>query len=88
MSDHPPSADKGSRPILGAVLMACGALVTALCGLCSAVFLFPPEEPGMGPQFGWHQPGTVVMVAIIGGIPFLAGVAAFLIGLKIALRRN
>jgi branched-subunit amino acid ABC-type transport system permease component len=87
VSDQTPPTGKGPPRILGAVLMAGGALLAGLCGLCSAVFLFPPGESRMGPEFGWHQPGTVIMVAIIGGVPFVAGVAAFLIGLKIARGR-
>jgi hypothetical protein len=87
MSDQPPSANKWPQRLVGGIIMACGALVATLCGLCSAALLFPPGPSGQPPVFDWHQNGTLMMVAIIGGVPFCAGVMTFLVGLLIFRRR-
>lgn len=61
--------------LFGALLMAVGALMVGLCGLCSAVFLVSTVGAASGAI------GSMVMLALVfGGVPIAAGVAMFMFG--------
>jgi len=64
--------------LFGALLMAVGALIAGLCGLCSAVFLASAaaSSPGVAVTMG----GAAL---IFGGIPIGVGVTIFLAGRKL-----
>ena len=67
-------ADKGSMDrFLGWIMIAIGALVMLLSGLCSAAV--------MGPT-GFRN-GAWMMVLIFGGVPFGIGLMIFLAGIAV-----
>lgn len=74
------------RRLFGAFLMAVGALLSILSGLCSAVFgssvLFQGNTTDM---FANLQPllGMAAMVFVIGGIPFAAGLGLIFLGYRL-----
>ncbi|HEY5288961.1 MAG TPA: hypothetical protein VIJ59_02890 [Caulobacteraceae bacterium] len=76
MSDQPPPSNTGQR-IVGILLMAAGALVATLCGLCSLAVV------GGNQVFSPNAAGLDAMVAVIGGVPTVAGVVTFFAGLMV-----
>lgn len=69
--DKPPRKDDPTARLFGAILMAVGAMIALLCGLCSLAVL----STGGGV-------GLFLFVALIGGIPIVVGVVIFKAGLK------
>lgn len=57
------------KGFFGGILMVCGALIILLSGGCSIIFL--ASTLGQG---AWT---ILPLVAVIGGIPFLLGLALF-----------
>ncbi len=60
---------------VGALLMGIGVLVAGLSGLCSLLLL--SEEPN------WSGPAaaeSLGIIAMVGGIPFIAGLGLFFAG--------
>jgi len=79
--------DRPGQRIVGAMLMAVGGMVAALCGLCSALFLAQTiphvldGRPGeLEPQ---SIPDAIVTVALVGGIPVLIGAGLFWLGWRL-----
>jgi hypothetical protein len=63
----------------GGLLMGIGILITTLSGLCSAWFLVMlVASPGSGGEFGGS--GMLVLIAVIGGLPFASGIGLFFAG--------
>lgn len=61
--------------LFGGLLMAVGALMVGLCGLCSAAFLVSTVGATSGAI------GSMVMLPLVfGGVPIAAGVALFMLG--------
>lgn len=69
--DEGPRKDNSIAKLFGAILMAVGAMITFLCGLCSLTILAAGGGAGAFP-----------IVAVIGGIPTFIGVLVFRAGLK------
>lgn len=71
-----PEGNAGGR-FFGGMLMAVGALVALLSGLCSLGFfvVMLSERGGAGALLG-----GMIMVAIIGGVPFAFGLVIFFVG--------
>ena len=69
--DKAPRKDDPSARLFGAILMAVGAMIALLCGLCSLTVLASGGIVGFFP-----------FVAVIGGIPIFVGVLIFKAGLK------
>uniref|UniRef100_B0T4D9 Uncharacterized protein n=1 Tax=Caulobacter sp. (strain K31) TaxID=366602 RepID=B0T4D9_CAUSK len=72
------SDQRGRDPVtklFGALLMTVGALMMALCGLCSLVFVVS----GVGGD--WR--GTLLLVLIFGGVPIGVGFLAFWFGRRL-----
>lgn len=72
--------------LIGGILMAVGALIAGLSGLCSIAILFTslasPSEwmsGGVGGAFG-----SLGIILMFGGIPFAVGAGLFLLGRRIA----
>ena len=63
--------------LFGGLLMAIGLLIALLSGLCSAVFLAK-----LASGSGFNGAGLVI-VGVVGGIPFLGGVGMFFGGLTL-----
>ncbi|HXV01157.1 MAG TPA: hypothetical protein VG166_11725 [Caulobacteraceae bacterium] len=64
---------KTGAPLVGLFVMTCGGLVAVLSGLCSlAVF-----------DANTKDPAALVMVLLIGGLPFAAGLITFAVGVII-----
>ncbi|MGH7023979.1 MAG: hypothetical protein ACREEB_10365 [Caulobacteraceae bacterium] len=83
MSDQLPEAPGRGARLVGILLMVAGALVAVLCGLCSlAVVGSGGVREGSG-ALSWD-----LVVAIVGGIPTLAGIVTFAIGLIIFRQRT
>jgi hypothetical protein len=75
MSEAPPK-DRPVQAFFGSALMAVGALMGGLCGLCTAVFVIGGIfGGGGGGEFGGGE--MVVMALVIGGLPTLIGVGLF-----------
>jgi hypothetical protein len=72
---EPPPKEHPVQAFFGAALMAVGALMGGLCGLCTAVFVIGGLFSGGGAEFGGA--GMVVMALVIGGLPTLIGVGLF-----------
>lgn len=64
--------------LFGGLLMAVGALMVGLCGLCSAAFLVVTLGGSPG-AIG----GMVVLALVVGGVPIAAGVALLLFGRRL-----
>ena len=63
----------------GALLMAIGLLIATLSGLCSAAFLMSLANDRSG-QFNG---AALMLVSVVGGIPFLGGAGMFFGGLTL-----
>jgi hypothetical protein len=83
MSIDQPSSKRGGNPVVklfGAMLMAIGFLVAALCGLCSLGFI------GLGFFSSFGQPNSagalalVPVALLVGAIPVGFGVLLFIGG--------
>ena len=77
----PPStsaAGNAGGRFFGVLLMAIGVLIAGLSGLCSLAF-FAMMMSGPGNNAGVFF-GGVVMVLIIGGLPFGVGVVLIIVG--------
>jgi hypothetical protein len=61
--------------LFGALLMAVGALMMALCGLCSLVFVLSTAGSG-----GGETGGMLLLVLVIGGVPIAIGFGIFWLG--------
>ncbi|HEY7851627.1 MAG TPA: hypothetical protein VIB82_01550 [Caulobacteraceae bacterium] len=86
MSDpKPPPTGLPASWFFGAALMAIGALMVLLCGVCSLVFF--PSIVGNGPHGVANTGGGVLTVAIFGGIPIAVGVGLFFVGLGLCRQR-
>jgi len=62
--------------LFGALLMAVGALMMALCGLCSlaaVVFMASGSDPG----------GSLLLVLVFGGAPIALGFGIFWLGRRL-----
>ncbi|MEO7688703.1 MAG: hypothetical protein ABIS51_05405 [Sphingomonas sp.] len=73
----------------GGLLMAIGILIATLSGLCSAFFLVMTLGDTNGAQFG--DAPMLLMIAVIGGLPFMSGVGLFFWGrwlLRLARERE
>jgi hypothetical protein len=85
----PPPTDRPASWFFGAALMALGALMVVLCGLCSVVGFFAGagmvSETGRGGVAAFVQSGALVLV--FGGIPILIGVGLFLVGRNLCRQR-
>lgn len=73
------NADQG-RPdpvarLFGALLMAVGALMMALCGLCSLIFVISMAGGG-----GGEAGGMLLLALVIGGVPIAIGFGLFWLG--------
>ena len=71
---------EGSSPIaklFGGLLMAAGALIVGLCGLCSAAVLVSAL---VSPSGGFSALTTIPVVGIFGGIPIALGAGLFIAG--------
>jgi hypothetical protein len=55
----------------GGLLIAAGALVAALCGLCTLVFIIGGSLSSNSSEFGGD--GMVVVALIVGGVPTVLG---------------
>jgi hypothetical protein len=82
---HPPSR------FFGALLMAVGALIVVLCGLCSIAYVV--SNPGISPNSGsgsgaqlYFLPGDELLVGIVGGVPIALGVVTFVVGVRLFRR--
>ena len=73
------SSDQGRRDpvarLFGALLMAVGVLMMALCGLCSLAVLASVAGSGQG-----AQGGMLLLVLIFGGVPIGVGFLIFWLG--------
>jgi len=58
---------------LGGCLMALGALMATLCGLCTAGFMFAAFKSSGGQPLG-------ILTMVIGGVPTVAGVVLLIVG--------
>lgn len=67
----------------GGALMAVGALIAVLSGLCSGVFLVSTFQGSTGDLRGYAG-----IALLIGGLPFLFGLALFFIGRRIYRSAN
>ena len=65
----------------GGALMAIGILIATLSGLCSAGFLIRLAN-GRGSS-GQFNGAALMIVSVVGGIPFLGGVGMFFGGLTL-----
>ena len=65
------------KTLFGGLLMAIGLLIALLSGLCSAVFL---AKLASGSEFSG---AGLMIVAVVGGMPFLGGVGMFFGGLTL-----
>lgn len=76
------SSDQGRRDpvarLFGALLMAVGVLMMALCGLCSLAVLFSVAEGGQS-----AQGGMLLLVLIFGGVPIGVGFLIFWLGRRL-----
>lgn len=73
----------------GGLLMAIGILIATLSGLCSAFFLLTMLTSSGGGEFSGVP--MLMMIAVIGGLPFLSGVGLFYWGrwlLRLARERD
>ena len=61
--------------LFGALLMAVGVLMMALCGLCSLVFVISTAGGG-----GGETGGMLLLVLVIGGVPIAIGFGIFWLG--------
>jgi hypothetical protein len=81
---------KGKRnPLLmffGACLMAVGALIATLCGLCTVAVSGSMLATGGG-SGGVDPSGTVLILFLFGGLPTLFGVAVFGVGVWLVRHR-
>ena len=73
---------------VGAMLIAVGALIATLSGLCSAIFLASSVSDLLnghgGGEFSPNSiPDAIMMVAIWGGIPLLIGAGLVWVGLRL-----
>lgn len=67
--------------LFGGLLMVIGLLIATLSGLCSAGFLIRlANGRGSGGQFNG---AALMIVSVVGGIPFLGGVGMFFGGLTL-----
>jgi len=75
--DKAREAARAGKRVLGGLLMAVGAMVALLCGLCtlgvSILFLSDPHPSAM----------SLIVPLVIGGVPTTVGVGVFWIGLAI-----
>jgi hypothetical protein len=77
----PPPSDHGAGHFFGILLMAAGALICALSGVCSlGVLGMMMASPGQGPGAASAIGIGLVVVAIFGGVPFVMGLASIFIG--------
>jgi hypothetical protein len=75
VTDHDNGSGRAVARLFGALLMAAGALIAGLCGLCSVAFLVSlaaTDQGGLG--------GMWVVALIFGGPPIVIGVGVFLGG--------
>jgi hypothetical protein len=77
MNPPQPGAGNPGGMFFGMLLMAIGGLITLLCGLCSAGFLWLMMSESRN---GGDIAGSLVTVGIIGGVPIIVGVTLFLVG--------
>jgi len=68
------------KTFFGGLLMAIGLLIAVLSGLCSAVFL---TKFAVGSGGGGFNGAGLMIVAVVGGLPFLGGVGMFFGGLTL-----
>ena len=86
MSD--PTRSPRGRPaswFFGAALMAIGAMMVVLCGICSLGFF--SSIAGISSHSATSIGGGVLMIAIFGGIPIAIGVGLFLVGLGLCRQK-
>ncbi len=76
-----PDGNPGGR-FFGGLLMVIGVLVGLLSGLCSLGFLvvMMSDSGHAGPESMSALSGGLVVVMIVGGVPFLFGVGIFFVG--------
>jgi hypothetical protein len=73
----------------GGLLMGIGILIATLSGLCSAWFLMMTLGNPSGGEFGGG--GMLLLIAVIGGLPFMSGIGLFYWGrwlLRLARERG
>ena len=73
MSEPQPSGDDALRSFFGWMLLLIGGLMTALCGLCTAVFF-------VGGLIDRGDASFSVLSIFIGGIPTAIGLGLFIGG--------
>lgn len=75
MTDQDQGVGRKIARMFGALLMAAGAMIAGLCGLCSAVVLVT-QVASAPPSLG----SMLVLVLIFGGVPITLGVGLFIWG--------
>ena len=70
------SGDNEIARLFGALLIAVGFLIMALCGLCSAVVVVGSLLQGGGADFL----SFTLMAAVFGGVPAVVGFGLFWLG--------
>jgi hypothetical protein len=90
MSDpKPPQSGRPASWFFGAALMALGALMVVLSGLCSLVAFvsFAGSTSHSGGNLGPALIGSGMTLAVFGGIPIAVGVGLFLVGRNLCRQR-
>ena len=90
MSDQkPPRSGRPASWFFGAALIAIGALMVVLCGLCSMAFFvdFTDGASNRGSGATNNLIQTAVMVGIFGGVPIAIGVGLILVGWNLCRQR-
>lgn len=77
-TDHAYAKRMAGKRLLGGLLMAGGAMVALLCGACTAVFVLPALT-----AHGNLDPSLLVVSLLVGGVPAVCGVVAFVAGLSV-----
>ena len=74
--DPATTADRTVVKLFGVLLMVVGGLVAVLSGLCSAAVMVA----GLANGFHAQLLAALLLPAVFGGVPFLAGAGVFWIG--------
>ena len=86
MSDpKPPPRGRHASWFFGAALMAIGAMMVVLCGICSLGFFSSIVRNNSDTPT--NTGGGLLTIAIFGGVPIAIGVGLFLVGLGLCRQK-